>query len=226
MEEKTNFEKGKDQKKDYIEPLKSGKEFFSLSGKSIGCKVRDYWRFMYSNLYDIQGDVAEFLVAKALKKELPENRNGWTPYDMTYRGKRFEVKSTAYFQLWKESEEISEVRNFSIQKTHIKNQNTKTRKERQNDIYVFCINNGRNYKDANPLNLDNWTFYVVPTSTINIKCSNNMKISLGRVKELANEGDGIKYDKLKEAIDKAIDEMNGRFTGIAGSAITKKEETR
>lgn len=51
-----------------------------------------------------------------------------------------------------------------------------------------------------------------------------MKISLGKVKELA--GDGIKYDKLKVAVDKAIDDMNGRFTDIEGSVMTKKDGTQ
>ena len=206
MEETTKFDRGKNQKMNYIEPLKAGNELFSfLNGNSIGYCVSDFWRFMFSNLYDIQGDVAEYLVAMALGKELPDNRNGWTPFDIWYRGKRIEVKSTAYFQLWKESEDISEVRTFSIQKTHVQNQNKKTPKERQNDIYVFCINNGRNYIDANPIILDHWKFFVVPTSKINTECKDNMKISLGRVKELSNMGEGINYFKIKEKIDFIID---------------------
>ena len=114
MEEIMKFDRGKKQKEIYIEPLKAGNEPFSLNGANIGYCVSDFWRFMFSNLYDIQGDVAEFLVAMSLGKDLPDNRNGWTPFDIWYRGERIEVKSTAYFQLWKESEDISEVRTFSI----------------------------------------------------------------------------------------------------------------
>jgi hypothetical protein len=205
MMKKTKFERGKTQKKDYKEPLKTGEEKFSLFGKETELNVNKFWSFMYSNLYDIQDSIAEYLVAMALEKKTPDNRNGWTFYDIKYRDYRIEVKSTAYFQLWKASGEISEVRNFGIQKTHVKYQDTHTPLERQNDIYVFCVNNGRTYETANPLVLEHWKFYIVPTSVINLDCNDNKTISLNKVKKLADMEEGIYFDQIKDEIDRIID---------------------
>ena len=52
---------------------------FTDGGKPIGLTALDYWRFQFSNIWDAQEEVAEFIVAKALEMDLPFNKNGWTP---------------------------------------------------------------------------------------------------------------------------------------------------
>ena len=186
--------------------LLDGDEMFSLHGRQLGIKVIDYWRFQYSNLIDNLGYLAEFLVAKALYKEEPDNCIGWTPYDLKYREKRIEVKATSYYQTWKEGHEITEQRTFSIRKTIVDKKSMI--KERQNDIYVFCVDEGRDKRSSNPLFLENWTFYVVPTSIINDLCDNQDSITLRRLENIETYGRGIKYDKIKETVDNIIDNRN------------------
>jgi hypothetical protein len=165
-------------------------DIFSFNGKNTNLSIGDFWRFEFSNLIDLHGFVAEYLVARALGKDEPDNSIGWTDYDILYKSKRIEVKSSAYFQTWRKDGKICQQRTFSI------------RQKNKNDIYVFCLLLGKNEIDANPLQLEHWEFYVVATKTIKEKCGDNKSISLKRLRSIANP---IKYDNLKTSIDKIIE---------------------
>ena len=208
----------------------NGKEEFTFKGGKTGFTVLDFWRFQFSNLSDMQGRVGEFLVAMALGKDTPDNNNGWTLWDIDYRGKRIEVKTTAYYQPWREDGTWSEQRSFGITKAHCVEGDPKSELERMNDIYVFVLNKGKNKEEANPLKLEHWEFYVIPTSFINEECGDNKSISLSKVKKLmkivCDSDAGLSFDELKIAVDKAINKMNERFTDIEGSVITKKDGTQ
>lgn len=207
MEKKTRHQIGKEHTIQKPKPFYRDDKF-TLNGADIGFTVGDYWQFQYSNLLDKLGNVAEFLVAKALDKECSDNCNGWTLYDIGYKGKRIEVKATSYYQAWKESHEICEQRTFSIRKTHVEYQNSETDRERQNDIYIFCLENEKpeNGLSANPLNLENWQFYIIPTTIINDKCGDQKTISLNRVKKLFGSEQGLSYNQIKPYVDKIIDD--------------------
>lgn len=184
--------------------LLSGKEQFVYNGHPIGFTIEDYWRFQFSNIWDIQEEVAEFIVAKALGLKVPHNKNGWTLWDISYKKKRIEIKSTSYYHSWRKDGNISQQRTFGITKSHTVYQDNTSKLERQNDVYVFCLNTGFTKMDSNPMVLDNWRFYVVPTSTINRLCGNNKSITLGRLKRITGKPNGISYGELKSAIDYAI----------------------
>ena len=207
--------------------LLSGNEDFTLKGDKIGFNVLDFWKFQFSNLPDMQGRVGEFIVAKALDKELPDNNNGWTPWDINYNSKRVEVKTTAYYQPWREKEEYSEKRTFGITKSH---DPVDEKLKRMNDIYVFVLNKGKNKQEADPLQLEHWEFYVISTSVINKECGDNKSISLSKVKKLYKKvfgtDEGLPFDKLKDAVDRIINGINNRFNDIEGSVITKKDGTQ
>lgn len=163
-----------------------GTEIFSYNGEDKGLSIVDFWRFEFSNLNEIQGYVAEFLVARALGKEQPDNCVGWTDYDILYNSMRIEVKATEYYQAWKKSGEICKRRTFSI------------KQKEKNDLYVFCLLLGENEIDANPLKLEQWEFYVVPSKTIRELCGTNKTISLERIRAISQKVD---YNQLKETVD-------------------------
>lgn len=206
MKETTKRQQGKEQSAEKSELL-SGNERFSLNGSDLGLSVKDYWQFQFSNLIDNLGYVAEFLVAKALEKGEPDNCNGWSLFDAQYKGKRIEVKASSYWQSWKKSHAISEQRIYSIRKTHVEYQNSKTELARQNDIYIFCIDMGRTEESANPLNLENWQFYVIPTKVIDKNCKDQKTISLNRIRQLWGNDIGLTYIQIKDAVDKIITEL-------------------
>ena len=175
-------------------------EEFRTKDGSIGLTVLDFWQYMYSDLNsDPRTDVAEFLVSTALGLKESTNRQYWTLYDIFYKERRIGVKSTGYYQTWREDGKVSNTRSFSIRKATDRKTGIY---ERHNDVYVFCLLNGNARETANPLVLENWDFYVVPTSVINNKCNDNHSISLSKIKKLGYER--VSYDDLKSSIDTVI----------------------
>ena len=75
----------------------TGKEKFIFNDQEQGFDMLDFWRFHYSNIYDIQGRIAEFIVAKALGIHTSQNDQYWTLWDMTYNDIKVEVKETSYY---------------------------------------------------------------------------------------------------------------------------------
>ena len=108
----------------------------------------------------------------------------------------------AIITLWQEkiaNGKISQQRTFSITPAFTRYKDSTTSYERQNDIYVFCLNIGINEAESYPLDMANWEFYVVPTKIINDNCTSEQKtISLGKVRKLAPL---TRFNELKNVID-------------------------
>ena len=186
----------------------TGSEKFEYDGKSLGFSFLDYWKFHYSNIYDLQDSIAEFIVAKALDIHKSQNDQYWTLWDFKYNGLRIEIKETSYYHSFNKDGKVSQKRTFGISKangSYDPNVSGNNELCRQNDIYVFCLNTGYTKEESYPLNLNNWEFYIVPTAVINEKCENNKTISLGRIKSLGFSAK--RYDEIRTEIDKIIDTM-------------------
>lgn len=183
----------------------TGNERFRYNGKDLDLNILEFWQYKFSEIYDRQDEIAEYIVEKALGLKKSQNTEYWTLWDIDYRGMRIEVKETAYFHSWdKPGEPRSMQRSWGIGKAYSEYMDPTTEKVRNNDIYVFCLITGFERKDANPLNLDNWEFYVVPTNLINRECGDNKTISLGRVRSFSP---CTKYPELKRTIDETIDKI-------------------
>lgn len=186
---------------------------FTANGEAA-FSVLDFWRYQYCNLSSMASELAEFIVARALGIRKAENLSYWSAYDISYAGKRIEVKETRYVHAWNK-EHVSNARTFSIAPTNNSYWETNPSQEqqfsRQNDIYVFCLNTNKDIEKDDPLNLDYWRFYVVPTFVINQYTHsygnpNQKKISLGVVEKLA--GRNVPFSELRNAVDAAIDRVN------------------
>jgi hypothetical protein len=186
----------------------TGKEKFLRGSKELEFDLNDLWRFHYSNIYSLHGEIAEFVVARALGITEAQNTAYWTLWDTSYRDARIEVKATAYYHLWNAGGKVSKQRTFSIAAangSYDPQKSGNTEFCRQNDLYVFCLNNGTTKESSYPLNMDNWEFYVVPTAFLNEHCANNKTISIGRIRSFGFAP--IAYSGLKTAIDAVIDNM-------------------
>ena len=104
----------------------TGFEPFTFSSHPLGFSAIDFWQFQFSNIWDLQDQIAEFIVARALEIKKPHNKNGWTLWDITYKGMRVEVKETAYYHSWRTDGKVSTQRSFSITKTPLQNFVVKT----------------------------------------------------------------------------------------------------
>lgn len=184
----------------------TGNESFILNDKDTEMNILDFWRWHFCDRFDLQDKIAEYIVAKALGLSEADNTGTWTLFDIYYRGKRIEVKETSYYHSWQSDEEPkSNVRNFGINKAYSVYQDSSSKYERQNDIYVFCLNTGMTKSESNPLNLNNWEFYIVKTSVINAECNDSKTISLSRVRKLSKM---FSYEMIKNEIDSIIDECD------------------
>jgi len=184
----------------------NGKEKFISQNKELDFGMLEFWCSKFSNVYNIQEYIAEFLVEQALGIEKSHNTEYWTLFDILYKDYRIEIKETGYYHPWNENGKISEMRRFGITKANSKYENKESSNiyERQNDIYVFCLNVGKTKETSNPLNIDNWEFYIVPTKKINEVCKNYKSIGLNKVKKIATK---VNYFEIKEYIDNLIDKM-------------------
>ena len=80
--------------------LLSGNEKFIFDNKPTELNMLELWQWKYSDIYDIQDVMAEYIIEKALGIERSQNVGNWTLYDIEYRNKRIEVKETAYYHSW------------------------------------------------------------------------------------------------------------------------------
>lgn len=183
----------------------TGKEpfLFENSPLSTPATLQDFWRFQFSNIWNLTSDLAEYIVAHALGKERASNRNYWSLWDINYRNARIEVKSTAEYHCWTMPEDKPTPRIFGITPAHSGYKDTSTDYTRQSDIYVFCHNTGKTAEESKPNKLEKWNFYIVTTEEIDQQCRKGQKtISLKRVISLSKKC--YMYNELRQAIDEII----------------------
>jgi hypothetical protein len=179
---------------------KSGDERFHHSGQALGFTLHQFWQWFASDLANnvIRGVLAEYIVAHALGVA-NGLRESWAPYDLLSEGIKIEVKSAAYLQSWYHAG-YSKIE-FSIGPTKEYNPDTnKLAKEskRQADIYVFCLLNHKDKETLDPLDLDQWEFYILPASVLNEKILLQKKIGLASLLRL--EPCKARYDEIATCV--------------------------
>ena len=185
---------------DFLNP----NQHFKFKSKRVkGITVSRFWRWAFSDLISniTRGILAEFIVGIAINSpDLQYPRAPWDPYDLELRdGTRIEVKSASYLQSW-EQKNFSKIQ-FDV-RSHIVLGQKQKQKKRQSDVYVFCLLKCKDKAKINPLNLDQWEFYIIRTSTLNHSLGKYAsKISLDRVKRLGILAD---FKGIKKAIKQTL----------------------
>ncbi|WP_182358264.1 hypothetical protein [Tomitella gaofuii] len=136
----------------------------------MGPTLFDFWRWYVSNLLDnaTRGVVAEFLVGTALDCVEGIVRTEWDAYDLrAIDGITVEVKSASHLRSWHQSEPTRV--SFGVGPTFGWGARTNaysTERRRQADVYVFCLLHHLEKSTVDPLNTDQWTFYVALTTRL------------------------------------------------------------
>ncbi len=184
---------------------------FTYKDKPTSFSVLDFWVWMASDVLNntLRGMVAEYIVSQATGACAPV-RVEWDTVDITTpEGIKIEVKSAAYLQSW--HQDRPSAISFGIAKTYPwdwkTNQYGKTQ-VRSADVYVFCLLDHLNGQTVKPLDLTQWKFYVLPTSTLDSTLGDQKTVSLSRLKELGALALG--YDQIRNAVLKAY--SDGRKT--------------
>lgn len=166
---------------------KTGDEPFHHHGQMLDLKLNDFWSWSASDLVSnaTRGILAEYIVAYALGVANGV-RAEWDAYDLlTPSGVRIEVKSAAYLQSWFHKKLSNIV--FSIRPTRswgASINDLENDLRRQGDIYVFCVLHHKDKATVDPLNLEQWEFYIISASTLNEKVPTQKSISLSRLLKL------------------------------------------
>ena len=159
MREKEEFPALKPERKTRAEP-------FCTNYQALGFTLLDFWQWSGSGLAGntARGILAEFIVASALGLTSGVC-NDWEECDLRLpSGLRIEVKSAAYLQTWRQNA-YSRI-TFSIHPSRAWDPKTgimDTTAKRHSDLYVFCLLAHKEKATLNPLDLDQWEFYILPT---------------------------------------------------------------
>jgi hypothetical protein len=149
---------------------KTGAEPFTANGQPIGPTLVDFWGWRLSDLLDNleRGALAEFIVATALGIPTDGVRDAGAVWDLTSQdGVRIEVKSAAYLQSWYQKR-LARI-TFSTRKTLAWDPDTgefAAVAQRHADVYVFAHLAHTDKRTVDPLNLDQWRFYVLPRDVL------------------------------------------------------------
>lgn len=169
----------------------------------IGLKknLLDYWSWAHSDISSNseRGKLAEYLVSIALNSN-SHCRTEWDSVDVvSSEGIRVEVKSSAYLQTWKQNK-LSTIQ-FDISPKFAWNSETNAYSElrlRSSDVYVFCLFACKDAEKANPLNTNQWEFYVLSTKVLNDRIPTQKTITLNSLNLLGAEK--VPYSLLRQAI--------------------------
>lgn len=184
-----------------VTAIKTGEERLVYKGQPLKFSLHDFWRWSVSDIMSnaTRGIFAEFIVATATNIEQTLVRDEWSAYDLeTPDGIKIEVKSGAYLQTWHQ-EKLSKI-TFSIREALYWDSNTSKYSEvpkRHADVYVFCLLHHEDKRTVDPLNLNQWEFYVVATKQLNEYTRSKHSITLNSLKGLTEV---ICYDKLYDEI--------------------------
>ena len=197
---------------------KTGDEPIRFRGKDTGLRLRDFWSWGFSDLLDntLRGSYAEFLVASALGIDLTEPRVNWEPWALTLDGIRVEVKSCAYLQAWEQARP-SAIK-FSIRPA-IRWSATDGwvgEQRRQSDVYVFCLFAEKDPVQADPMRLDSWVFYALPTAVLDEHCGEQKTLSLNSLLRLGPEK--ADYGGLRSAVLRCASCREGGRDDDAGAS--------
>ena len=188
-------------------------ERFHSNHSETDFDLEDFWQWALSDLVNntTRGVLAEYIVARALGVSTVEVRDAWAAYDLVTPGKiKIEVKSSSYVQSWAQSG-LSSI-SFKISPSQAWDGETGTfdnKSKRRAKVYVFALLAHQDKSTVDPMNLDQWEFYVLSTEQLNKHFRNQKTIALSRLKKLAPSVD---FKDLKSAVSLAVKELDIEVT--------------
>lgn len=166
--------------------------------------LRDFWAWSLSDLRTntVRPMLAEFLVARALGAA-HRPRIEWDAYDVrTPDGITVEVKSGAYLQAWAQSR-LSTVRFGGLTaRTWTAKDGYSTAGSYNADVYVFAVLTATDHASYDALDVDQWSFWVLPRSVV--QGTGQRSIQLSRVESLG--GAPVTYAELAARVRRVADE--------------------
>lgn len=183
---------------------KTGAEPLRRGSSSLGPTLLDFWRWSVSDLVDNtqRGVFAEFLVATAIGARVDVVRESWATYDLTAPdGTKIEVKSAAYLQAWRQ-QKLSTIQFVVPKRQGWDSQTGRVDPEakRHADVYVFALLAHQDKSTVDPMDVEQWEFYVLPTHVLEVRSRSQHSITLASLRKMTA---AVSYDGLRDAVFKA-----------------------
>jgi hypothetical protein len=183
---------------------KTGVESLHLNGDALPINLLSFWQWSASDLVSnvTRGRLAEFIVATAIGIDVSGIRNDWDAFDLTTpAGLKIEVKSAAYVQSWFQGR-LSDVV-FHTPRTRAWDSTTNRlsgESRRQAEVYVLALLHHRDKLTIDPLNLMQWSFFVVPTPVLDERKRSQHSITLRSLQALVPS---VEYSELAASVIQA-----------------------
>ena len=177
---------------------KNGQESFSGLNRTL----LDYWSWAHSDVASNaeRGVLAEYLVHCAVSSET-DYRTEWDTYDvLTKEGIKIEVKTSAYLQTWQQNR-FSRIQFDIAPKTSGAGAEKRRPADVYVDVYVFCLFANKDASTANPMEVEQWEFYVLGADVLNEKVPDQKSIGLEPLLKLGARK--VQYCEIYEAVKTA-----------------------
>jgi hypothetical protein len=185
-----------------VAPL-SGSEPFHTGGHALRFDVVAFWRWSSSNLAGnaMRGVLAEYLVARALELSTGV-RTEWDACDLRMPdGTRVEVKSAAYLQSWSQRSHSASASTSRSRGSDSVTNTTALVACRSADVYVFALLAHRDKASFDPLDVSQWSFYVLPARRLDEACPAQKRIGSSALERLAAAP--VEWAGIRAAIEAA-----------------------
>ena len=187
---------------------KNGNEYLTDNGQNTDYNLLDFWRWSVSDIVSnaTRGRFAEFIVGTTVGLNPEKLRDEWGAYDLTTDdGIKIEVKSAAYIQSW--NQKSYSAISFSIKPARYWDAETNMQRgepKRHADLYIFCHLKHKDQDTVDPLKMEQWDFYILPTYRLDNYERSQSSIMINSLKKLTEPK---KYVELKKEIMKAYKEQ-------------------
>jgi hypothetical protein len=180
---------------------KSGTEKFHKRGIPLEFDLSSFWQWSASDIVSnaTRGVLAEYIVARALGIGINDIRHEWDAFDLQLpSGLKIEVKSASYLQSWaqKKYSNIS----FGVKaRLHWDYETNKQSElaERPADVYIFALLHHKDKATIDPLDVSQWSFFVLETEVINSRKRSQHSITLGSLEKITSP---VSYSDLAGVI--------------------------
>ncbi|MFG2895266.1 hypothetical protein [Streptomyces sp. NPDC048248] len=183
----------------------SGAESFT----GLDATLVHFWQFAMSDLRTntVRGYLAEFLVSRAMGAE--KTRVEWDAYDVLSPDNiKIEVKAAGYVQAWTQTRPSKDP-SWDVPQIIPIDPATgkllpKEQRAFQADVYVFAVHGARTHADYDPLDLAQWTFYVLSRAQIEEMPRGVRKQALATLQRVRKAANGVAYDALAAEVRSAV----------------------
>jgi hypothetical protein len=164
--------------------------------------LRDFWAWAYSDLRSntVRSMLAEYLVARAVGAD-HRPRVEWDSHDVLIpEGLRLEVESVAYLQAWEQTR-LSTIQFGGLKARTLSSTEGNSASGSYNaDGYVFAVRTATEHAAYDALDLDQWSFWVLPVSAIGGTGQRSIRLSV--VEEMA--GPPVTHAGLADRVRKVV----------------------